>query len=520
MSNRRYIQLSSGYRDREKYPLASKFEVLVSQSGNRTESKTAYDPILDSYPIYQFVGNSISRPTAQQFNGGNYSNVGLNSSVSNVDNFYSGYQITDTTLNQSRIILEYVGQDMLANLSRPYNISWSTLDNYTIQDPSLGSTNKNRTAESFTGGTRFQPTLAIAAANVNGYYNGMTITDTTIGETRTITDYNAGTNTVTIFEPFSSAWAATDTYTIQATEFTIVIQPQDSVTGKAPSDIGQYYNGFILEDETLKEFRYITNYDAVTRTVTIDQPFSIGWSVNDAYSIRRSRPREQTNFIGVPNPGPNYAQVQLNPAGPVTEDYTDYYLYPREGSEVYFIISHDLTTNIVNITPNPGISFGAGSAYDILQFTRDNVVPLTYNGTAVGPSNYEIELVDLILPNVELKTGTKVSFYPYFFVEFSNANGSNTTDRHVFYSNNPNSVKQLFVAPIDDTSNPLTSRFLKLSTGGGMRQTVRFNPYDNIIFSVTLPNGAPFETLQSDTYSPLPPTPELQISATFSIKRL
>lgn len=520
MSNRRYIQISSGYRDREKYPLASRFEVLVSQTGNRTDSKTAYDPILDSYPSYQFTGNSVARTTAQSFNGGNYSNVGLNPSASNLDSFYNGYQITDTTLNQSRIIIEYVGQDMLANLDRPYNSTWSTLDNYTLQDPSLGSTTKNRPSESFTGGTRFLPVLAVAAAAINGYYNGMTITDTTIGETRTIVDYNAGTNAVTVFQPFGVAWAATDNYTIQVAEYKIVIQPQDSVTGKTPSDIDQYYNGDILEDETLKEFRYITDYDSPTRTVTIDSPFSAGWAVTDSYSIRKSRPKEQNTFIGVPNPAPNYATVQLNPAAPVTQDYTDYYLYPRNGTEVYFIKTHDLATNIITINPNPGSTFTTGDEYDILQFTRDNVVPMSYTGTAVGPSNYEIELVDLILPNVELKTGTRVSFYPYFYVEFTNANGSTSVDRNIIYSNNPNSIKQLFVAPIDDTSNPLTSRFLKLSQGGAMRQTVRFNPYDNIIFSVTLPNGTPLETLQSDNYSPLPPLPELQISAIFSIKRL
>ena len=520
MSNRRYIQLSSGYRNREKYPLASRFEVLVSQTGNRTDAKTAFDPILDSYPTYQFVGNSVARTTAQAFNGGNYSNVGLNSSASNVDNFYNGYQITDTTLNQSRVINEYIGVDMLANIDRPYSSTWSTLDNYTLQDPSLGSTTKNRSGESFTGGTRFAPTLALAAAAANGYYNGMSITDTTTGETRTILDYNAGTNSVIIFEPFSTAWVGTDSYTIQATSYKIVIQPQDSLTGNPPSDIDQYYNGYILEDETLKEFRYITNYDATTRTLTIDLPFSTGWSVGNSYSIRKSRPKEQNSFIGIPNPAPTYATVQLNPVGAVTEDYTDYYLYPREEVEVYLILSHDLTTNVVTIYPNPEVEFTAGGDYDILQFSRDNMVPLTYTGTSVGPSNYEVELVDLILPNVELKTGTRVSFYPYFYVEFSNANGSNTIDRNIIYSNNPNSVKQLFVAPIDDTSNPLTSRFLKLSQGSSMRQTVRFNPYDNLIFSVTLPNGDPFETLQSDNFSPLPPVPELQISAIFSIKRL
>ena len=520
MSNRRYIQVSSAYRDREKYPLASRFEVLVSQTGNRTDSKTAYDPIIDSYPQYQFIGGSIARSVPQSFNGGNYSNVGLNSSVSNVDNFYNGYQITDTTLNQSRIISEYQGKDMLANLDRPYNSTWSTLDNYTLQDPSLGSTLKNRTSETFTGGTRLLPVLAVAAAAVNGYYDGMTITDTTLNETRTIVDYNAGTNAVTISEPFSVAWASTNNYTIQASSYTVVIQPQDSITGEPPSDIDQFYNGFIIEDETLKEFRYVISYNSFTRTVTIDSPFSIGWAVTDSYSLRKSRPKEQNTFIGVPNPAPTYTVVQLNPAAPVTEDYTDYYLYPREGTQVYLITSHNLATNVITINPNPGASFSAGSAYDILQFSRDNVVAMSYSGTPVGPSNYEIELVDLILPNVELKTGTRVSFYPYFFVEFSNANGSTTVDRNIIYSNNPNSTKQLFVAPIDDTSNPLTSRFLKLSQGSSMRQVVRFNPYDNIIFSLTLPNGSLFETLESDKYSPLPPSPELQVSAIFSIKRL
>ena len=53
-----------------------------------------------------------------------------------------------------------------------------------------------------------------------------------------------------------------------------------------------------------------------------------------------------------------------------------------------------------------------------------------------------------------------------------------------------------------------------------MTQTLKFKPNDSIFFSVHLSNGELFKTLESETYSPLNPNPEIQISAAFSFKKV
>ena len=53
-----------------------------------------------------------------------------------------------------------------------------------------------------------------------------------------------------------------------------------------------------------------------------------------------------------------------------------------------------------------------------------------------------------------------------------------------------------------------------------MRQTIKFKPNDNLVFSIYLPNGQPLEFLEPDNFSPYPPKDYLQISGVFSIARL
>ena len=77
----------------------------------------------------------------------------------------------------------------------------------------------------------------------------------------------------------------------------------------------------------------------------------------------------------------------------------------------------------------------------------------------------------------------------------------------------------VFRATIDDVPNPVISSFVKVD-GDGMVQTLKFKPNDNLRFSVRLSDGSVYQTLEPETYGPLPPNPEIQISCLFSIKRL
>jgi hypothetical protein len=159
---------------------------------------------------------------------------------------------------------------------------------------------------------------------------------------------------------------------------------------------------------------------------------------------------------------------------------------------------------------------------NISSFKCDNFTPLSYIGSMVSinePVCYEVDLISLTLPNASLLTGSRISFYPYVYVEFANATAPNGASRELIYSNNPNSQRALFIAATPNQVAPLLSTFVTLS-GGGMSQVVKFKPNDNLRFSVYLSDGTLFQTLETDFYSPYVPSRRVQIDALFSIRRI
>jgi hypothetical protein len=160
-----------------------------------------------------------------------------------------------------------------------------------------------------------------------------------------------------------------------------------------------------------------------------------------------------------------------------------------------------------------------GTQINILSFLQNNYIPLIYTGSTISQTQsvaYEISLLQLVLPNLILETGSYTSFYPYVYVEFSVLEQRLS---QIIYSNNPNSNRAIFLVPIKDIRNKTLSPFIKL-TGGSMAQTVKFKPNDSLRFSVYLPNGKLFKTIAYDYYSPSEPNPFVQINAVFGITRI
>ena len=152
----------------------------------------------------------------------------------------------------------------------------------------------------------------------------------------------------------------------------------------------------------------------------------------------------------------------------------------------------------------------------------DQYVPLNYSGSTVSQEQtvcYEIELLNLILPNLELNT-TRVltSFYPYIFVELSN-NNAFSKNVNALYTNNQYGQSALFAVPISDVNSPETSQFLNLNNCKSI-QTIKFKPNDALHFRVFLTNGETLTPYLKDTIPPLFPNPLVQITAVFSIRRL
>ena len=59
MSNKRYIELNSTYRDRNIWPKPGEFEIPISQSGRRNTSQTAFDPVCLSTPVFAWTGQNF-----------------------------------------------------------------------------------------------------------------------------------------------------------------------------------------------------------------------------------------------------------------------------------------------------------------------------------------------------------------------------------------------------------------------------------------------------------------------------
>jgi hypothetical protein len=174
-----------------------------------------------------------------------------------------------------------------------------------------------------------------------------------------------------------------------------------------------------------------------------------------------------------------------------------------------------------NNIPNYDITTGLGSAINIVNYIYDNFSPLNYNGSIVSQNEtvcYEVSLISLTLPNIPLMTGSRLVFYPFIYVEFGNLSSPSGASNDIIYSNNPESGKALFICTITDTAQPLTSKFMKLSSN--MVQTVKFKPNDSLRFSVYLPDGELFQTVDTDYLSPYQPNQLLQIGAVFGIRRI
>jgi hypothetical protein len=167
------------------------------------------------------------------------------------------------------------------------------------------------------------------------------------------------------------------------------------------------------------------------------------------------------------------------------------------------------------------ITAGNTLNWEILRYARDEYTPI--NGLVNTPGHkldccYEIELISLLLPNKTLKTGNgnRIAFYPYVYVQFSDPTQNAP---YLIDSNNPNATHILFKVPIDNVNQPDRAAFVSLRAGG-MVQTVPFKLFDRFRFTVWMYNGEVFEVNEEDTMPPIPADFSIQVSATFSLRRM
>ena len=469
MSNNRYLEICSEYRDRTRFPNPAQFEIPISVSG-RNNNKTAVDPVSKGLPIVSWTSNNLSISNPSQFK--------ILCIVEPKTTRLSG--TTDT-------------QTFIINCS-----------------------------------DRLQ--------QIDDYYVGVIVEDAAFFNRRRIKSYKFlgsflayDRAEITVEAPFPETFVPSNQiYLYDPTDISNTDYPQFWVPLSRVRD--NAYNNCFLYNETINDYRKITDFDSKTRILSIDvinDPIAGTWTLNDEYSIRKDLPFHPTagvNNATVVSSTVNTIQLdietglEVNKFIRIVPDIYNYILSEPD-NEARRIISYDPLTLTLNVYPAFSSPPAVGRKIEILNFSYDNLNPFVYSGSVLSQQElvcYDVDLLSVTLPTeiLDCYEGGLITSYPFIYVELSNI--CNAGNRNIIYSNNPHATKMTFKVPLFDIQdNPI---FIKV--GGGMSQTIKFKPNDTLLFTVLMPNGEVFKTMLEDTSSPYPPDSRIQISATFSLRRL
>ena len=490
MSNLRYLEIDSNYRNRTQYPDPADFVVFLSQSGTKSACN-ARDPVSLAAP------NRVWSPASYVLPVGTVKA----SFVNNASHFIVSYPVNTV----SKVIDYYVGSPIKVTNMTIVSIGvisdWDFLSTDGVVDCFI---------------VDISPSVSIP-----------------------VIDMQAGGQTVNFLQGTDLADSP----------------PVIFIPNGVHAD--NYYVGYIIYNQTLNEWRPIISYDGSNKLVGVNTlaPYDHlnGWNLTDTFVLRKTAPIEYGNLtifspISVQLPPTSSDNVNIYEgsfirftSGPnndkicIITDYTGNGVILNQHAPC-MTTPHGARLNCSLLPPAPPVMTTPHVAslncsllpdpdpisYEILQFYKDNEVPFMYTGSSISQQEmvcYEIELIDLVLPNKILDNGGRSVFYPYVYVELQNVSAPGAGLTNIIYSNNPNSTRKLFRCPLDDIQNPLTVSFMKIDSDG-TKQTIKFKPNDNLHFAVYLPNGKLFRPLCPETYSPDVPNPLIQITALFSLKRL
>jgi hypothetical protein len=533
MSSTRYIEIVSTRRNRVEYPNIAEFIVPVSGS-NSCGGNGYIDPLSTLAPTYIFLKGSLNHTGTT--NNSTYVDPGL-----------------DVTVPQPNVP---GGSNILY---RGFSTAGS-FKGYLFVDNSISTVAAPLGANRLT--TNFIPTSATVSLDIPEEAAAYAT-----GDSYAEYDYSGNISNDLINSPYPNALPVYDY------RRTFCPQPFDIFGGVCPTLRRIFVNNWLAKEPvsgavTTPESIFIQQYDTNTRQLLIASQFSSTQPVTTQaiYSVRPVQPTGLYNgrvingvqqtiksiFQVVALTGVNRFTVTPGSATPLVggvadPGYAGNYIYfapqvgdpalvvnypnfqdPRLGPPNYFyrIISYPANDTFVVDRPIDTTAFVGGTIAtrpaEVLPVNFETFSPMEYSGSIVSQNEtvcYEISLVSLTLPNVELVSGSRVAFYPYVYVLLENQTVTSGVMRGIFYSNNPSTHRALFVAPVTDTNDPENTPYVRID-GFGITQTVKFKPNDALHFKVFMPDGSLFQPILSDTQPPLPPDPLLQLSAVFSIRRL
>jgi hypothetical protein len=489
MSQVKYMELNSNYRNRNMFPSPASFEVGISQTGMKTNTY-ALDPVTQMYPESMF-------------------------------------RISDFDTN-----LELEVTDV------PYAAGTASLGNSSA-------------------GSEFvvEADGSSIPVRVDGYYNGAVIfitgditengnTDTYLYRRR-ILQWTVLNNTkfkVTIEGTIpDNIFEGTGLVALKC----IISRPTDTSDTTSPFvflpasvAVDNYYNKYVIWNQTRGYSIPIVSFDRVTHLAKLGDLGALTLGDNDVLSIRKVSPVKIGVLQASSIPDPNSYNISQEVSDQLVNSFIRLYKTADQLPIVSASGNVNPNANIIRkivrvskaVSPSYSIILDAPIPsgvpsdynYEILDFSIDNYSPFIYTGSLTSQSQpvaHEITLNSLILPNVPLKNGGRIAYYPYVYVELENVSSSGSSSKNIIYSNNPNIQKAIFKVPITDLNHPSVSPFVKL-TGNGMKQTMTFKQNDSMRVSVRLPNGSEFLSIKSDTSYGAEPNPFLQISFCFGMERI
>ena len=484
----KYMELNSNYRDRTMFQDTASFEVNISQTGMKN-NEMALDPITLSYPEIIFSpSNFKSVPIT-------FLKITTSDEIKNTSStttFVVGFGTSTITGSTPAVLINnyYVGAMLLLTITEAANalntyaysrriVEWKVLQSTTVQVTIEGS---------------------IPDAIFNGDINMLIENPTDISDM--VYPY--------VFIPTSLS-------------------------------IDNYYIKYVLWNQTQNKAVSILSFDKITHLAHLGDITGLNFNISDIYTVRKVAPPTFGTLSA-----PTYPVYPLNSfdiTQPVSRILVNSFvrlynvLTPGITDNPIVAATHmsNTTANIIikivavlgvntivldkEITSYTGIP--SNYNYEIMSFTSDNYSPFTYNGSMSSqnqPVAHELTLNSLILPNVPIKNGGRIAYYPYVYVELENISSTTSSNNHILYSNNPYVSKALFKVPITDLNHPSISPFVKLTSS--MVQTMTFKQNDNMRVTVRLPNGNLFTSVQSDTSYGQEPNPLLQVSFCFGISRV
>lgn len=580
MYNQRYIEITSSYRNRNRYPNPAHFLVELALTGQATNSLNSKDAVFDSATIYP--PPNISSPNTYSNTGyvfGPTINGGQDPSeyivsvlpvlrnsqydfspipLSELLNVYNGntFQLVEktgapVTSNEFRTIIDY-------KISENQQIVTVPVDGTAIRSTDIALT---------------------TACDIENFFVGMTVEFVStadadlLGVTRTIEYYRAVDSRIYFSEPIEGVTITVgDEVSIKTTSYQLTLDSPLSVgalpeldgscqitnnttyrirggrssfqgtlvagtrtTFTLPAGVGSVdYTGYTLwitsDPIVAADTLDATTIDTFTLPAIFANVFpddslnnmeitiTSGAFVNTTYTIRDW---VNATLTGTIEPQWNtVGSPALGDTFEITQPNPSHYRLIHSYNPVTRVGSVTKSfsyTNLVGTTTTYEV--GAADTFELMQFTRDNYHQLEYTNSVTAQQQevcYEIKLTSLTLPTSPLVTGGTI-LTNYPYVYIEFNSIRNGSTPNQIYSNNPNAHNMMFRAPIV-YNNLETQDFITLD-GHDMTQTLKFSPNDAFLFSVYLPDGQLFQT-DTDFMSPSDPDPKKQITVCFSMRRL